>query len=355
MKMGKHVYCQKPLAHDILEVRQMRTFAKQYNVATQMGNQGPANDKFREGVEVIASGLLGPIREVHTWTNRPTGMWPQSPLIRELPPPAPVPPNLKWDLWLGPAPTRPYAEKYYHPQTWRGWWDFGCGAIGDMGCHITNMAFMGLKLGYPSAVKAESEAPNEWTYPAWAKIEYEFPERGEMPPVKVFWYEGTKDGKLVSPPADLVRKVEVEYAALQRKDKPTTAPIPPLSSGGAIVVGDKGIMYSPSDYGGDWALLPMKSFADYKAPPQILPRMKTTVGDMDERQKIEWINAIKGGPQALSHFGYGGMLTEFVLLANVAIRESGKRLEWDGENMKFPNTPRAEKWLRRDYRSGWEF
>jgi predicted dehydrogenase len=353
MKMGKHVYCQKPLAHDISEVRDMRMLAKQYKVATQMGNQGTSNEKFREGVEVIASGMLGNVTEIHTWTNRPTGMWPQSPIIRELPPPAPVPANLKWDLWLGPAPKRDYADKYYHPNNWRGWWDFGCGAIGDMGCHITNMPFMALKLGYPSAVTADAEAPNAWTYPAWAKIEYEFPARGDMPPTKLFWYEGSKDGKLLRPPEELVAKVRKEYGKLQNKGKPVDGPGPELSAGGAITVGDKGIMYSPNDYGGDWALLPMESYADYKAPPQTLPRFRSPIGDMDEQHKVEWIQAIRGGPEALSNFGYGGMLTEFILLANVAIRENGTRLEWDGPNMKFPNAPQAEKWLHRDYREGW--
>jgi predicted dehydrogenase len=354
MKMGKHVYCQKPLTHDVAEARELRMAARQYKVATQMGNQGTSDGGFRKGVEVLRSGILGPISEVHVWTNRAGDLWPQSPAIRELPKPAKPPASLKWDLWLGTAPERPYATKYYHPMNWRGWWDFGGGALGDMGCHTTNMAFMGLQLEYPTAVRAESEKPNEWTYPAWAKIEYDFPQRGDQPPVKVTWYEGQKDGKQFRPPEELMHKVRTQFATSQHKGVASTQPVPDLATSGAIIIGEKGMMYSPDDYGGFWALLPYESFADFKASPQILPRLESPVTDMDERHKVEWIKAIKGGPAALSNFDYAGLLSEFILLGNVAVRESGTKLEWDGPNMKFPNAPQAEKWLKRQYRAGWE-
>jgi predicted dehydrogenase len=221
IKMGKAVYTQKPLTHDVWEARQLRLAAKEHNVATQMGNQGTAHHRLREGVEVIQSGMLGAVKEVHVWTDRPTHWWPQSPDIVQRPAPAPVPDFVHWDEWLGTAPERPYSPKYYHPHNWRGWWDFGCGALGDMGCHTANLPFMALKLGYPSTVFGESEKLNGETYPAWARVTYEFPQRGNLPPVTMTWYEGSKDGKLVQPPAELIEKVLDEYnkVLVNRGDK----------------------------------------------------------------------------------------------------------------------------------------
>jgi predicted dehydrogenase len=349
MKMGKAVYTQKPLTHDVWEARQLRLAAREHNVVTQMGNQGTAGSKFREGVEVIRAGLLGDVREVHVWTNRP--IWPQAPELMTRPPGEPVPDDLKWITWLGTAPVRGY-NRGYHPNHWRGFWDFGTGAIGDMGCHLINLPFMALNLGHPSAVTAEAGDVNNETYQSWARIAYEFPARGAMPPVKVVWYEGKRDGKLVLPPPELIEKTLADYGEAQAPDhkKDQRAKRPDLPSGGAIVVGDKGVLYSPHDYGGAWTLLPGDAYRDYKAPPQTLPRNKN---DSDEGMKIEWIDAIKGGRPPMSNFDYAGMLTEMVLLANVAVKHNGKRLEWDGPNMKFPNAPEAEQLLRREYRAPW--
>ena len=213
-----------------------------------------------------------------------------------------------------------------------------------MGCHTANMPFMALKLGYPSTLHGESEELNNETYPGWARVNYEFPARGDMQPVKVIWYEGRKDGKLVHPPEELVQKVLKEAGVKGKNGKP-----PELNSSGSLMVGDKGVMYSPHDYGGAWDLLPKEAFKDYKAPPQTLPRNPE---GGDEGQKIEWLVAAKGGPAALSNFDYAGMLTEFILLGNVAIK-AGKKLEWDGPNMKFTNAPDADKFLKREYRKGW--
>lgn len=349
IRMGKAVYTQKPLTHDVWEARQLRLAAREHKVVTQMGNQGTAGTRFRQGVEALRGGAIGDIREVHVWTDRP--IWPQAPELMKRPLGQPVPDDLKWITWLGTAPLRGY-NSAYHPNHWRGFCDFGTGAIGDMGCHLINLPFMALNLEYPIAVTADAGDVNNETYQSWARVAYEFPARGAMPPVKIIWYEGKRDGELVRPPTELVQKVLADYAKVHplehKKDEPPKKP--QLSSGGAIVVGDKGVLYSPHDYGGDWALLPSEDFHDYKAPPATLPRNNN---DGDEGQKIEWIEAIKGGRAPMADFDYAGLLTETVLLANVAVKHHGTRLEWDGPNMKFPNAADAEQLLRRQYRAPW--
>src|SRR6516225_8862688 len=212
MKLGKHVYCQKPLTHSVFEARLMRETATAQKVATQMGNQGTAENGLRQACEVIRSGAIGPVREAHVWTNRP--VWPQAPQIMARPKESqPVPKYLHWDQWLGTAPERPYhhgtdyANKRgtYHDFNWRGWWDFGTGALGDMACHTANMAFLALKLGYPTSVFAECGDLNPETFPSWATVNLEFPARGDMPPVKFFWYEGKRGGKKNLPPIELLK------------------------------------------------------------------------------------------------------------------------------------------------------
>jgi predicted dehydrogenase len=328
MKMGKHVYCQKPLTHTVREARELRLAARKYNVCTQMGNQGSAENGLREAVEVVQAGAIGPVTEAHVWTNRP--IWPQAPKLTSRPDSKPVPPNVHWDLWLGPAPERPYAEGY-HPFSWRGFWDFGTGALGDMACHTANMAFRALKLGYPTSISAENGEINSETYPGWATITLQFPARGEMPPVKFVWYEGHRDGKKNLPPKELLHGEK-----------------PPGS--GSLLVGAKGILYSPDDYGAAYMLLPKKNFEGFNPPQPTLPRN----GRSDPGMKEEWARAImENKPEiAYSNFDYAGLLTETILLGNVAMR-AGKKLEWDGENMKFTNAPEAEKFLHFEYRKGW--
>jgi predicted dehydrogenase len=226
-------------------------------------------------------------------------------------------------------PERPY-NKAYHPFAWRGWWDFGTGALGDMACHTANMAFMALKLKYPTSVVAQAGDLNPETYPSWAVVHWEFPARGDMPPVKFTWYEGKRNGKKVLPPEELTKGQHV-------------------TDSGSLLVGEKGILYCPDDYGAHFKLLPEKEFEGYKGPPRTLPRN----GKGDDGHKAEWIAAIKGGPPALSNFSYAGLLTETVLLGNVAIRAGGKKLEWDGPNFKITNDSEAEQYLRREYRKGW--
>lgn len=350
MQLGKAVYCQKPLTHSVFEARTMREAAKKYKVATQMGNQGTASNGLRQGVELLQAGVIGPVKEVHVWTNRP--IWPQGtdaiyrvPGVKEAAlavlrgGPAPsvaarnVPGNVHWDLFVGPASERPYTPGI-HPFAWRGWWDYGTGALGDMACHTANLAFMGLKLGSPTTIEAKSGDINPETYPTWAHIVFDFPAREGMPPVKFNWYEGSRSNQRVLPPADLLRKVLKPYET--------------LSDSGSILVGEKGILFSPNDYGEQYKLLPEKDFEGIRMPEKTLPRN----GKGDDGMKAEWVAAIRGGPPALSNFDYAGMLTEAILLGNVAMR-TGKKLEWDGAAMKCTNCPEAEQYIKTEYRKGW--
>jgi len=321
MKLGKHCFCQKPLTHSVYEARMMRTVAAEYKVATQMGNQGTAENGLRRAVEVIRAGALGPVREVHVWTNRP--IWPQG-----MDRPAgstPVPDYLKWDLWLGPAPERPfYTEKdkdTYCPFTWRGWLDFGTGALGDMACHTANMPFMALKLEAPTAIEAKCSGMNNESYPKWSEIRFEFPARGELCPVNFFWYDGGK-----------------------RPPKEITADLDRVPISGCIVVGDKGKLFSPDDYGARFRLFPEESFKDYKGPDETLPR--------SPGHYKEWLDAIRGGRPAMSNFEYAARLTEMILLGNLALR-AGKKLEWDTASLKITNWPEAAQYIRREYRKGY--
>jgi predicted dehydrogenase len=335
MKLGLHCYCEKPLTHDVYEARVMRQVAAATKakgggkLMTQMGNRGTSEPGFRKNVEMLRAGVIGKVSEVHVWTDRPDRFWKQG--IAERPATQPVPGHVKWDLWLSTAPERPYAPGY-HPFAWRGWWDFGTGALGDMACHTSNMAYMALNLGAPTAVSAESEPVNPETAPRWSTIKYEFPARGELPPVTLYWYDGTKDGKKHLPPPAVLEKIAGSGSR--------------MVNSGLFLIGDKGMLYSPNDYGSQAVLLPKENFADYQAPSPTLPR---SPGNNHYR---EWIEACKGGTPCLSNFDYAGPLTEFVLLGNVAMRV-GKRVEWDGENLKSPNCPEAAQYVKREYRKGW--
>jgi predicted dehydrogenase len=324
MRLGKHCYCEKPLTHDVWEARQMAEVARRQRVATQMGNQGTSHDRFREGVETIRSGVLGAIREVHVWTDRP--IWPQG--MSRRPAPQPTPRTMNWDLWLGTAPRRPYNHAYA-PFSWRGWWDFGTGAIGDMACHTMNLPFMGLRLGAPTAVSAETRTPvNNESPPEGLTVTYQFPgrtapagSREHLGAVTMKWYERGR------PPAELFHG--------ERQ-----------SGSGSLIVGANGTLYSPSDYGGDWVLLPRDRFRDHRPPTATLPRVHG-------HHHQEWIRACKGGPAAMSNFpDYAGQLTETALLGNVAIR-AGARIVWDSERLRVTNHEEANRFIRREYPQGW--
>jgi predicted dehydrogenase len=318
MRMGKHCYTEKPLCHSIWECRQMKETAQKNKVQTQMGNQHTADNEFRRAVEIVQSGALGEVREVHAWTDRP--IWPQN-LARPKDTPA-APKTLDWQLWLGPAPERPYNGAYV-PHNWRGWWDFGTGALGDMGCHTMNMPFMALRLGYPTAVTAEVDtALNNETAPLGCKVTYEFPARGKLPPVRMFWYERRRpDEKLLH---------GLKFVA-----------------SGAVLVGSQGSLYSRAEYGGDLRLLPEQNFQNFKDPNPTLPRV-------NGRHHREWLDAIRGGRAPMSNFvDYAALLAEVVLLGNVAIRVGGKRVVWNAEKMHAVDLPAADAFIRREYRKGW--
>jgi predicted dehydrogenase len=330
IKMGKHVYCQKPLTHSVYEARMLTEAAREYKVATQMGNQGHSGEGVRLICEWIWDGAIGPVREVHAWTNRP--VWPQGiDRPKETPP---VPATLDWDLWLGPAPYRPYHPSYL-PFNWRAWWDFGTGALGDMACHVLDPVFSALKLSYPTRVEAchSYEVHEMWkrfdnkeTYPSASIVRYEFPARENMPAVKLTWYDG---GMLPQRPEELERGRQV-------------------GGSGVIFVGDKGKLMCGT-YGDSPRLIPETRMREYKRPPKTLPRIEGDVGGHEKN----WVRACKGGEPACSDFDYGGFLTEAVLMGNLAIRHPGVRLNWDGENMRVTNLPEANEYVQRQYRQGW--
>ena len=323
MKLGKHVYLQKPLTHSVFEARVLTRAASEYGVVTQMGNQGHSVEGIRQCCEMIWSGAIGPVREAHAWTHSP--IWPQGiPRPTETPP---VPATLDWDLWLGPAPYRPYHPAYL-PVNWRGWWDFGSGALGDMGCHILDPIHWALKLGPPSSVEAVSQVGcNEETAPKKEIVRFEFPQRGEMCPVTVYWYDG---GNECPRPEGVPEDEELGD---------------PGGKQGALFIGDKGAM-TVGHHGENPRLLPAEKMRDYTMPPKILPR----VPDQDHFQ--DWIRACKGGNPACSNFDYAGPLTETVLVGTIAARVPGK-LVWDSNEMKFTNSDKATRFVRREYRKGW--
>ena len=344
MQMKKHVYCQKPLTWSIREARMMRETAKEMGVVTQMGNQGTSENGLREAVEVIQSGAIGEVTEVHVWSNRP--VWPQGkgrPDGED-----PIPEGLNWDAWIGPAPMRPFKKGVYHSFNWRGWVDFGTGALGDMACHTTNMPVMALKLWDPVAVTA-TKNPGIFegeTFPESSALMFEFPEREGLPACKFYWYDG---GEL--PRKDLLDALPGRYQAklkIQREGG--------KKNSGALVVGSKGMLFSENDYGSRYNLLPKDQYVDYKVPEQVLPRIPYK-GSNDLRQKWEFVATCKGEyePGTMSNFEYAGRLTETILVGNLAMRAGeGHRIEWDAEKLSSPNTPEINKFVHREYREGWE-
>ena len=330
IKMGKHVYCEKPLCKTILETRQLMEEARKARVATQMGNQGHSSEGMKLMCEWIWDGAIGAVREVDVWTTH--AVWPQGMMSRPASTP-PVPDTLDWDLWLGPAPYRPY-NPVYAPGLWRAWWDFGTGAIGDMACHNMDPVMTALKLGHPTSVEASCSifVPNTtWdkpfnneSYPQASIIRYQFPARGDLPPVKMTWYDG---GLMPERPAELEE-------GLRMGNK----------MGGVIFKGDKGKLMC-SSHSDDPCLIPQTFMREYKRPPRTLPRV-------DKHHK-EWIRACKQGTPTGSNFEYAGLLTQVALLGNVALRFLDKKLLWDPESMKITNVPEANNYLHYEYRKGW--
>jgi len=340
MKMGKHCFCQKPLVQTVNEARLVRQLAKEKILATQMGNQGSAAGGLRRAVEVIQAGVIGHPRELHVWTNRP--IWPQGldrPAGRDI-----VPASLDWDSWLGPAQERPFTKDCYHPFKWRGWFDFGTGALGDMACHTVNMPFRGLKLGYPDVVECElASRIYPETFPKTSRIRFEFPERDGLPPLKFWWYDGNPKDEMkpLRPNTSVLHEVMGMYDELPRS--------------GALIIGDKGQLFSPDDYGaeffvalnGEKEFVPGDQHEAARAVAQTIPR---SPGHMRE-----WFRMMKEGVPAYSNFDIAACLAEVILLGCVALRlGEGRRMEWDGPNMKSPNHPEAARFVTRQNRGGWD-
>ena len=309
IRAGLHCYCEKPLTHTVQEARIVAEAAKAKGVATQMGTQIHAGDNYRRVVEVIRSGAIGDVNEVHVWVGKGWGGGDRPTETQE--PPA----NLNWDLWLGPAPVRPYAAGRYHPAQWRRWWDFGQGTLGDMGCHYMDLPFWALDLRHPLSCEAEGPEVHPETCPLGLKVHYKFPARGKMPPLDLTWYDGNMIPKEV---------------AGQR-----------VKGSGVMFVGTQGAMFA--NYG-SYKLFPADKFAGFKPPEKTIPK---SIG-----HHAEWIKACKDGSPTTCNFDYSGSLTEAVLLGNVAFR-TGKKLEWDAQNLKATNCPEADEFLQRKYRPGW--
>jgi len=325
MRRGKHVYVQKPLTRLVSEARALTEAARKYKVVTQMGNQGHSGNGVRDICEWIWAGVIGEIQEVHAWTNRP--VWPQG--IDRPQGEDPVPDTLDWDLWIGPSPKRPYVKSVYNPFSWRGWWDFGGGALADMACHVLDPVFWALKLKYPTSVEASCTKVNNETFPLASVVHYEFPAREGMPAVKVHWYDG---GLKPERPKELETGRPLNQAASN-----------------VLFMGSKGVLRC-GEYGDNPQLLPYERNRDFanNKPPQTLTRIKTS-------HEGNWLEACKTGGQATSNFDYSGPLTEMVTMGNLAIRPEnvGKKLEWDGANMRVTNDEKANEYVQMHYREGW--
>lgn len=388
MERGKHVYVQKPLAHTIWECRMLAESAVKYGVATQMGNQGYSSEGTRQCAEMIWAGEIGDVTEVHAWTNRP--IWPQG--LPDLPAPSPVPGTLDWDLWLGIKKDRAYSDKYL-PLVWRGFYDFGCGALGDMACHILGAPNMALRLGSPTSVEClEQEGKSRYYYPEKAVIRFDFPARGPMPPVKVFWHSGPM---MEQPDIPGVPKSDIlgdlpkrRRGNLDQGHHPGQAPqiqggvfsdaffepgppAPPqgpqpqsrqpdnanarldaemrrlisIGSNGSLFVGDKGFI-TTGTYGEYTRLIPVEKMRGYQFPPEFLTRSPGHYRD--------WIRACKSGTPACSNFGVSALFTEWIALGALSLRFDTK-LEWDSAKMRITNNTEADQCVTPTFRKGWSF
>ena len=343
MQEGKHVYTEKPLTHSVWEARRLRQEAGKRDVATQMGNNGHARDSVRRIRELLQDGAIGTVREVHCWTDSPFGWWPQGVGRPKNNPPTPD--HLDWDLWIGPAAMRPY-NPVYHPFSWRGWWDFGTGALGDIGCHSMDAPFYALELDPPISVDATStgikgrsremtvtiggqefpaqascSGPDAETGPLGSVIKYRFPANEDRAPVTLTWWDGCME-----PPA------------------PPELGDVDLGKGGNMYVGDKGVILT-GGYGSNPRIFPESRRQEYDPPAETLPRVGVN-------HQQDWIRACKGERTACSNFDYAVPLTEIVLLGNVALR-AGQKIEWDPDAMKVTNVPDANRYVRDQYRNGW--
>jgi len=344
MQLGKNVYCEKPVCHDIAEARKLREMAARSKVATQMGNQGHCEEGYRRLCEYIWAGAIGKVTETHSWTNRANGG------VGPRPPSEPVPAGLHWDEWIGPAPYREFHSDL-HPHEWHGWYDFGNGSIGNMGCHVLDGAYWALKLEHPTSIEVEEiRGGSDERYPTGSRLRWDFTARGEMPAVKIFWYEG-------------LNKTTTEEAAGNLKAaKGDARNLPPLlldlrqqypdeeldgGDSGTLYVGEKGVIFTAT-YGDKMHIVPWDKMRAAPEPPKTLPRPKGIFADFIEACRA-------GRTDTAVSFEYGTRLTEFAALGNLAQHAGpGRKVEWDGPNMKVTNLRELNQWVKRDYRKGWK-
>jgi len=319
MKLGMHVYCEKPLTHSVWEARRLAQLAGENKRVTQMGTQIHAGGNYRRVVEIIQAGTLGPVKEVHVWCGKG---WSNGRLITEA---KPVPENLNWDLWQGPVAERTF-QPGIHPANWRKFWDYGGGTLGDMGCHFMDLPFWALKLRHPDSVEAEGPPVHADGTPDDLRVRWTFPANGDQPALAFHWYDGGARPKIIA-------EIPMREDAKGKKES---------WGSGVLFIGEKGMLMA--DYG-RYRLLPDEQFKDFKAPAKTIA---DSIGHYNE-----WFHAIKNGGQSLCNFDYSGALTETVLLGNVAYRV-GEKFSWDAANLKPINCPKAEPLIRRTYRAGWE-
>ena len=344
MQLGKNVYCEKPVCRDVAEAREMREMAARSKVATQMGNQGHCEEGYRRLCEYIWSGVIGKVTETHSWTDRANGG------VGPRPPTLPVPAGLHWDSWIGPAPYRDYHSDL-HPHEWHGWYDFGNGSIGNMGCHVLDGVYWALKIEHPTSIEVEYiRGGSDERYPTGSRIRWDVPARGDMPPLKAYWYEGLNQttheeaiGNLKAargdarnfPPLLLELREKYPDEELDRGDS------------GTLYVGEKGVIFTGT-YGDKMHIVPWEKMKETPQPAKTLPRPKDIFTDF-----IEACHA--GKTETAASFDYGTRLTEFSILGNLAQHVGeGKKVEWDGPNMKVVNIPELNQWVKRAYRKGWQ-
>ena len=343
MQLGKHVYCEKPVCHDVGEARAMRALAAKTKVATQMGNQGHCEEGYRRLCEYIWAGAIGKVTETHSWTNRANGG--EGPR----PPVQPAPAGVHWEEWIGPAPYRDFHSDL-HPHSWHGWYDFGNGSIGNMGCHVLDGVYWALKVEHPTSIEVEAmRGGSDERYPMGSRVRWDVPARGDMPALKVYWYEGLKQDATGRPDGGLrqVRGDDRNLPALLlelRKKYPDEE----LDGGdsGTLYVGEKGVIFTGT-YGDKMHIVPYAKMEETPAPPKTLPRPKSIF--------VDFLDAVRAGKTDTAvNFDYGTRLTEFAILGNLAMKAgAGKKVAWDGPNMKVTNLPELNAWVKREYRKGW--
>jgi len=344
LQLGKNVYCEKPVCHDIGEARALRAMAAKTKVATQMGNQGHCEEGYRKLCEYIWAGVIGNVTETHSWTNRANGG------VGPRPPKQAPPAGMHWDEWIGPAPYRDFHDDI-HPHEWHGWYDFGNGSIGNMGCHVLDGLYWALKVEHPVSIEVEEmRGGSDERYPTGSRVRWDVPARGSMPALQTYWYEG------------LNPKAKGEADGLLRAAKGDDRNFPPLllellkkypdeeldsGDSGTIYVGEKGIIFTGT-YGDKMHILPWGKMKETPAPPKTLPRPKGIFND--------FLDAVRAGKtETAASFDYGTRLTEFSLLGNLAMKAGkGHKVMWDGPGMKVTNLPELNAWVKRDYRKGWQ-